>query len=341
MLFVPLPLFASLCLFGVLVHMLATRDVTMRSNQLFVLLVGLYTLQSVLLCLRWGYGVEAVAMGIAYAAPVLPIVAFFAYLSLAEKLTIQMLWPLSILVLNWALLALVPDLADAAIMMTYLSFGAVILFNTFGARGSLGLVRIGQVDGALFAMRITGAALISSAVADLYVFIDFIQTGGQNIGFAISLLQTGFLLVIGLAALLGEVGASAERQSVRASGLEAAPSPRTEEDDSVMQRLKHLFEVDHLHQDTELSLRRISRRLSLPDRSVSQAINRTTNLSVSQYVNGFRIKDACKLLESTEQTILQVSLASGFLTKSNFNREFARVMQQTPSAWRKATRQGD
>jgi len=33
-------------------------------------------------------------------------------------------------------------------------------------------------------------------------------------------------------------------------------------------------------------------------------------------------------------------LDSGFMTKSNFNREFLRVMGMTPSAWRRAQRHG-
>lgn len=61
-------------------------------------------------------------------------------------------------------------------------------------------------------------------------------------------------------------------------------------------------------------------------------------MGVSQFVNGFRVKDAAKLLTTTDQTILQISLAVGFLSKSNFNCEFTRVMGQTPSAWRQAGR---
>jgi len=57
MISVPLPLFATLILAYVLVHMLRTRDVGLRSNQLFSALTGLYALQSLLLSLRWGYGI--------------------------------------------------------------------------------------------------------------------------------------------------------------------------------------------------------------------------------------------------------------------------------------------
>ncbi len=59
-------------------------------------------------------------------------------------------------------------------------------------------------------------------------------------------------------------------------------------------------------------------------------------MSVSQFINGFRIRDAAQMLRQSDQTILQVSLSAGFMTKSNFNREFVRVMGQTPSQWRKS-----
>lgn len=331
MLFVPLPLFATLCLVFVLIQMGTTRDMGVRANQLFGGLVALYALQSLLLCLRWGYGVDGVGLWIAMLAPVLPVCAYFAYLSLINRLSLSMMWPLGIVVLNWAVLLVLPDVADPVILLTYLGFGIAILRRARVGGDRLALVRIGQTDGALRAMVITGAALICSALADSYVIFDFIRTGGQNVGMAITLLQSAFLLCIGLAAITGHSGAVDEVGEAQSTGAPIV----TQEDDEIITRLQQLFERDALHRDTELNLRRLARRLGVPDRSVSQAVNRTQGMSVSQYVNGFRIKDACEILAQTDQTILQVSMAAGFLTKSNFNREFLRVTGQTPSGWRK------
>jgi len=36
------------------------------------------------------------------------------------------------------------------------------------------------------------------------------------------------------------------------------------------------------------------------------------------YVNDFRVQHACRLLLTTEQTVADAMLASGFQTKSNF-----------------------
>lgn len=332
MIFVPLPLFATLCLVLVLFQILRTAKMSVRANQLFSVLVALYALQSLLLNLRWGYGLDETAIWIGLLAPVLPIVAYFAYLSLSDRLAPKMLWPLAILVVNWIVLIVSPDLADPLILCTFLGFGIAILKHAYLGQDVLALVQIDKIDGAMRAMMFTGAALVGSAFVDLFVIMDFIRTGGDNVGLTITLAQTGFLLLIGLAALFGQSSASANE------GPEGPlPTPDvTEEDGAIVARMTQLFEVTALHKDTELNLRRMARRLGLPDRSVSRAINKTQNMSVSQFVNGFRIRDAAQMLRQSDQTILQVSLSAGFMTKSNFNREFVRVMGQTPSQWRQS-----
>ncbi|MDO8882919.1 AraC family transcriptional regulator, partial [Pseudotabrizicola sp.] len=104
----------------------------------------------------------------------------------------------------------------------------------------------------------------------------------------------------------------------------------------VLSRLDDLFAKDGLHRSEDLSLRRLSRRLGLPDRRASEAVNRLRGVNLSQFVNKYRIQDACGLLSETDQSILQVALAVGFASKSNFYREFKRIIGLTPSAWRMA-----
>jgi len=334
MIFVPLPLFATVWLFLVLIYLIRKQDMIQPTNQLFAGLVGLFALQSLLLSLRWGYQLSGFAIFAGILAPVLPVAAYFAYLSLMNRLTVSMLWPLAILGLNWIVLILIPDLADPVILMTYLSFGIAILRNAKRSGKDLALVRIGQTGAALRAMVFTGAALIGSAFMDMFVIVDFIRTDGQNIGFGITLAQSGLLLFLGLVAISGRSGTIEDAPP----GAEQPEPEITEADSAIIIRLTKLFEKEAIHTDTDLSLRRLSRKLGVPDRSVSKAINKTQNLSVSQFVNRFRIEDACRLLEQTDQTILQVSMAAGFMSKSNFNREFARVTTQTPSQWRQAAR---
>jgi len=57
---------------------------------------------------------------------------------------------------------------------------------------------------------------------------------------------------------------------------------------------------------------------------------------VSQYVNGFRLDHAAQLLRSTDTSVVQVMAQSGFLTRSNFYREFQNRFGQTPAAYRQS-----
>ena len=74
----------------------------------------------------------------------------------------------------------------------------------------------------------------------------------------------------------------------------------------------------------------------LPARQLSQAINRVRGMNVSRYVNDFRIKDVCAVLQQEDVTVTEAMYRAGFSTKSNFNREFLRVTGMTPDQWRKA-----
>jgi AraC-like DNA-binding protein len=50
------------------------------------------------------------------------------------------------------------------------------------------------------------------------------------------------------------------------------------------------------------------------------------------HVNEFCVGDACRRLAETDRSIVQIMFEVGFLTKSNFNREFLRVTARVPSA---------
>ena len=331
MIFVPLPLFAVFLLIAVLVRFLSARDMSVRSHQLFAFLIALYTLQSLMQTLRWGYELEAAASVTAFCAPVLPILAFLSYRTLRTDLRANDLWLLVIVLANWLALIVYPTAADLLIILTYFGFGILLLASA--RKGSVQLARspLGNVREISLAMGVTGVALIASALTDIYAIVDFIRNEGRQIGLIVTFVQTTFALLIGVSAMFGRVSTAIGPSSDEAS---AQPNQATLEDSEIVKQLTALFEQNQLHRDEELSLRRLARRLTLPDRKVSNAINRVSGLSVSQFVNEQRINDACELLRSTDETILSISLAVGFATKSNFNREFQRVTGVSPTIWR-------
>ncbi|UOK64369.1 AraC family transcriptional regulator [Paenibacillus sp. OVF10] len=53
------------------------------------------------------------------------------------------------------------------------------------------------------------------------------------------------------------------------------------------------------------------------------------------FLNSTRVEEACKRLKSTEASILSISEQVGFRSISSFNRCFAKLMGESPKAWRK------
>lgn len=105
-------------------------------------------------------------------------------------------------------------------------------------------------------------------------------------------------------------------------------------DDTIMSRLDALM-LAGLYREPQLNLARLARKAGIPTRQVSAAINGLHQQSVSQYVNGWRIREASERLALTHKTVIDVMEEVGFQTKSNFNREFLRITGKTPSQWRR------
>ncbi|WP_327290156.1 AraC family transcriptional regulator [Sinorhizobium americanum] len=93
-----------------------------------------------------------------------------------------------------------------------------------------------------------------------------------------------------------------------------------------------------MSRDENLTLSRLARRAGVPARQISGAVNRLARKNVSQYINDFRIAEACRLLRESDMSVTAAMLESGFQTKSNFNREFRRVTSLSPASWREQNR---
>jgi AraC-like DNA-binding protein len=230
---------------------------------------------------------------------------------------------------TWAAVLGWRDAVDVLIPLLYLGFGLMILIPVLRDRDAPALTPIGDALQTRRAMGLIGATLIASAATDALIVYDFIHNAGETSGHLISVVQTGFVVIMGLAAAFGRSAPEEEEAAAPVS------DPAGHDDlAQVLTRIEDLFAREGLHRSEDLTLRRLSRRLGLPDRRISEAVNRRRGVNLSQFVNEYRIRDACMLLRDTDHSILQIALAVGFASKSNFNREFQRVVGQTPSGWR-------
>lgn len=336
MLFIPLPFVVALFLVTVMVFIVHGRDE--RPNLYFLALIGLCALQSVTVGLRWGYGIAELRLALPLLAACLPPLVYVSFRSLVHRDRAGHRLDKAVhavpLVCTLALLVFVPRLIDATLITVFVIYALAIL--DLGRAGPDGLdeARFDSAAGAHRALYIAAGALLVSAAFDLVILLDFEWSLGVNVAAVAGNANILMLLFIGWAAMTtSRVRASAETPASHAADVATVALDR-----EVLDRVQALVVGQKLYRDENLTLARLARRAGIPARSVSGAVNRLTGGNVSQFVNGFRIGEACRLLSDTELSVTQAMLEAGFQTKSNFNREFLRITGLSPAAWRESHR---
>lgn len=123
-------------------------------------------------------------------------------------------------------------------------------------------------------------------------------------------------------------------------GLSTTPLPGQDPSlRAVMTRIEDHLAGSQVYLRPGLTVKSLGRQIRTNPVLVSQAINACAERNFSDYVNGLRVKHAIGLLTSKDhahESVLDIMLASGFNTKSNFNRAFKQETGSTPLAYRKA-----
>ena len=327
MLVLPISMVGALALGYLLVHSLLSRE----RHWLFSALLAACALQTVMVSLVQYYGVEQLHLLQPVTATVIPVLAWVTFQTTALRpfdagrdlpyLALPALAAFSVVFAQEAV--------DFVVIGTFLAYGAAILFKLRQGADGLALIRLEAGDWPCLIWRTIAVVLILSAVSDAAISV----LHGLGLGWlqpwVISLSSSLSLALIGALCLSRSLigGEEAEDRPAR------DPDPSdAEQDAETMERLKALIGEEGLYLDPDLTLARLSRRLRLPAKRVSAAINRVTGENVSRYVNEFRIRRACERLKAGD-SVTAAMLNSGFNTKSNFNREFLRILGTSPSAW--------
>lgn len=108
------------------------------------------------------------------------------------------------------------------------------------------------------------------------------------------------------------------------------------EKESVKNKILSGFAEDKLHLNPDLTLDLLAENISVHSKSVSQVINEAFKCNFFDFVNGYRINEAKQIiLKNGNKTILEILYASGFNSKSAFNRAFKKHTGYTPTEFRK------
>ncbi|CAM3229530.1 helix-turn-helix domain-containing protein [Moritella viscosa] len=207
-------------------------------------------------------------------------------------------------------------------------------------------VRLSHVERVLLAQRIAGIMLLVSACIDGVLSFDFIVYGGEHALYILSLSYLIIIPVVVVAVIIvgfstlsikSETLSGVDEKSLPDASIESpSKSVRLSEQDAkdIVSKIDTLMKDKEAFRDMNLTLGRLSRKVGIPTRQVSMAVNQICGMNISKVLNEYRITYAKKRLVDSEDSITDIYLSAGFQTKSNFNREFTRITGQTPSTYR-------
>lgn len=305
-----------------------------RATALFSAFFGLCAVEALLVGLRFGYAFEALIP----LQRTLPLfvgpVMYLGFVSMTvgksdfPKMILRHLGaPIVIMAMLWVV-------ADDLRALDWVISGSYLIYTI-----ALGLLWRKGPDALIYArvditrslsnwiLRGTGL-LVFILLLDTTIALDFILNQGSNVSALISF-GTMPLIIILLAILI-----TLPRLLGRSRPVARSTTASQGQDAEIEANLRKLLQENKLFLDPEITVQRLARRLHIPSRNLSAAINRTQQMNVSQYVNEFRLAFAADLLVNNDASVSHIATQSGFMTRSNFYREFQRVFGQSPSDYR-------
>ncbi|WLQ16619.1 AraC family transcriptional regulator [Hahella aquimaris] len=368
---IPLPFVIALLLTILLFRLIRQNESALRPAMIFA---AACIVLVIIGGLRWTFDVRFIRFIQPIMASTLPVIAWFCFVGAPSSMRAKHglhLAPVVVIAAFSATWSLWRPPIDLLLAGLYFGYGAALIRMASRGPDVLPTTRFSDASHALKATRIAGCTLIISAISDLLIAGDFDLYQGAHAATIVATAQLLLLPVIvygvvafGRSIPAGEGGAislTGESESVPvmpgpvADNLnENVPEPAIElvtspeasseqsaDDQQIIQRIDQIMRQQQLFRDPDLNLNRLARRAGIPSRQISGAINRVYGRNVSQVVNEYRIEEAKRLLQETDLPVTSIFLEAGFQTKSNFNREFQRVANMTPSDYRRSVSSGE
>ncbi|MFY0654845.1 MAG: AraC family transcriptional regulator [Cyclobacteriaceae bacterium] len=117
--------------------------------------------------------------------------------------------------------------------------------------------------------------------------------------------------------------------------LLASPGYASEFKGDDVEKMRTVYDYVMENFKAKISLDEIASMLNMTTTSFCRYFKPRANKTFSRFVNEIRIGHAKKLLLEDNFNISQISYECGFLTLSNFNRQFKSVVKMTPHEYRK------
>lgn len=114
-----------------------------------------------------------------------------------------------------------------------------------------------------------------------------------------------------------------------------------QKDTSRSDLLSKIFSFIEKNYENKCSLGELSQVLGYDYSYLSRYFKRSTGISFIDYLNQYRLENACRLLENSELSVLDCALGSGYSSLRSFNRNFKNRYSITPQQYREKSRFGE
>lgn len=125
------------------------------------------------------------------------------------------------------------------------------------------------------------------------------------------------------------------REQKRKALAEAIETPNP-----LHQKILEIVQYINNHYSDEISLNALSKTFYISPYYLSRTFKRVTGFNLVEYLNLIRVKEAQKLLQSTNLKIIDIAQRVGFGSVAHFGRTFKSITSLSPSDYRKSVNLG-
>lgn len=226
---------------------------------------------------------------------------------------------------------------------------SLVVIDIGYALALLSVDRSGQAGGLSRrgALRMAAALLAAVALLDLAIGLEL--AAGGSLGASLAL-RAGIALMLGATLVLfawawrdpewfrhSSDFAAGAAHGVPAPGLAGEGDPVVAQ--ALCERLDAMLSDSRVYAEFGLSLASVAKRLGVPPRQLSDAVNRVHARGFRTLINDRKVSEAARLLADeamASRPVIDIMFDAGFQTKSSFNKEFVARKGMTPSEYRRS-----
>lgn len=131
-----------------------------------------------------------------------------------------------------------------------------------------------------------------------------------------------------------------ESEKVSETKLEKEENNDEKLDEMLFQKLSEFMNLEKPHLNSELNIGVLASDFSIPQKKLSNIINKKTQMNFNKFINNYRIEEAKKLLTDerfSHLNMLGIAFEAGFNSKATFYSVFKQLTGKTPNSFKKET----